>query len=406
MSNTMQTVNILTEEFQENPYKYFSHLRQNDPVHYEPEIDSYFISRYQDVRNILNDTETFTTKSLAERAEPVMRGPVLAQMRGKEHVAKRKIVLRSFMGDALQKLMPLIKKNAEDLLFPHLPNGKIDLINDFGRTFAVYVTMDMIGLDKKDHKKIGEWHSGVADFITSINQPPEAKKHSLWCSEQLANYLEPIIKERRLNPQEDLISKLCSAKYEGIAMTDTDILALILNILLAATEPGDKTLALLIYNLINQPKQLQDVLSDRSLVPLAIAETLRYNPPVQLIPRQLSKDTEISGIQISKGTTVFCMIGAANRDPNAFERPDEFNIYRPDLDIKKAFSGAARHLAFGSGIHNCVGAAFAKSEIEIVVNVVLDNMKNIKLEEDFQYVEKGLYTRGPISMPILFDKLV
>ncbi|MGD7000894.1 cytochrome P450, partial [Bacillus thuringiensis] len=145
---------------------------------------------------------------------------------------------------------------------------------------------------------------------------------------------------------------------------------------------------------------------DRSLVPLAIAETLRYNPPVQLIPRQLSKDTEISGIQLSKGTTVFCMIGAANRDPNAFERPDEFNIYRPDLDIKKAFSGAARHLAFGSGIHNCVGAAFAKSEIEIVVNVVLDNMKNIKLEEDFQYVEKGLYTRGPISMPILFDKLV
>ncbi|PFW02562.1 cytochrome, partial [Bacillus thuringiensis] len=75
------------------PYKYFSYLRQNDPVHYEPEIDSYFISRYQDVRNILNDTETFTTKSLAERAEPVMRGPVLAQMRGKEHVAKRKIVL-------------------------------------------------------------------------------------------------------------------------------------------------------------------------------------------------------------------------------------------------------------------------------------------------------------------------
>ncbi len=151
----------------------------------------------------------------------------------------------------------------------------------------------------------------------------------------MANYLEPIIKERRLNPEKDLISKLCSAKYEGIAMTDTDILALILNILLAATEPGDKTLALLIYNLINQPKQLQDVLNDRSLVPLAIAETLRYNPPVQLIPRQLSKDTEINGIQLSKGTTVFCMIGAANRDPNAFEKPDEFNIYRPDLDIKK-----------------------------------------------------------------------
>ena len=97
----------------------------------------------------------------------------------KRACCEKKNCSKKFYGRCFTKLMPLIKKNAEDLLFPHLPNGKIDLINDFGRTFAVYVTMDMIGLDKKDHKKIGEWHSGVADFITSINQPPEAKTFSL-----------------------------------------------------------------------------------------------------------------------------------------------------------------------------------------------------------------------------------
>ncbi|MCY9291134.1 hypothetical protein MOF05_22640, partial [Bacillus haynesii] len=109
----------------------------------------------------------FTTKSLAKRAEPVMRGPVLAQMKGKEHTAKRRIVLRRFIGESLDHLTPLIKENAQRLLAPHLEKGRIDLVNDFGKTFAVCVTMDILGLDKNDHQTVRNWHSGVADFITS-----------------------------------------------------------------------------------------------------------------------------------------------------------------------------------------------------------------------------------------------
>ncbi|MEV3915899.1 pulcherriminic acid synthase [Bacillus subtilis] len=404
MSQSIKLFSVLSDQFQNNPYAYFSQLREEDPVHYEESIDSYFISRYHDVRYILQHPDIFTTKSLVERAEPVMRGPVLAQMHGKEHSAKRRIVVRSFIGDALDHLSPLIKQNAENLLAPYLERGKIDLVNDFGKTFAVCVTMDMLGLDKRDHEKISEWHSGVADFITSISQSPEARAHSLWCSEQLSQYLMPVIEERRVNPGSDLISILCTSEYEGVAMSDKDILALILNVLLAATEPADKTLALMIYHLLNNPEQMYDVLADRSLVPRAIAETLRYKPPVQLIPRQLSQDTVVGGMEIKKDTIVFCMIGAANRDPEAFEQPDVFNIHREDLGIKSAFSGAARHLAFGSGIHNCVGAAFAKIEIEIVANIVLDKMRNIRLEEDFCYAESGLYTRGPVSLHIVFDR--
>ncbi|MFN2744288.1 MULTISPECIES: cytochrome P450, cyclodipeptide synthase-associated [Bacillus] len=404
MNQSLKTFSVLSEQYHEDPYKYFSYLRESDPVHYEESLDSYFISRYQDVRHVLQNQDVFTTKSLAKRAEPVMRGPVLAQMKGKEHAAKRRIVLRRFMGKSLDHLTPLIKENAERLLAPHLDKGRIDLVNDFGKTFAVCVTMDILGLDKTDHKTVRHWHSGVADFITSLNQSPEDRKHSLTCSEQLAEYLNPIIAERRENPGQDLISILCTSDYEGVAMSDRDIRALILNILLAATEPADKTLALMIYHLLHHPEQMDAVLLDRTLLPKAIAETLRYKPPVQLIPRQLSQDAEIGGVKLKEGTTVFCMIGAANRDPEAFERPDEFNIHRGDLDIKSAFSGAARHLAFGSGVHNCVGAGFAKTEIEIVANIVLDHMRNIKLEKDFVYRETGLYTRGPVSLRILFDQ--
>lgn len=115
----------------------------------------------------------------------------------------------------------------------------------------------------------------------------------------------PVIKERRVNPGSDLISILCTSEYEGMALSDKDILALILNVLLAATEPADKTLALMIYHLLNNPEQMNDVLADRSLVPRAIAETLRYKPPVQLIPRQLSQDTVVGGMEIKKDTIVF-----------------------------------------------------------------------------------------------------
>ncbi|NPC94169.1 cytochrome P450, cyclodipeptide synthase-associated [Bacillus sp. WMMC1349] len=403
MNHSLKSFSVLSESYHEDPYQYFSYLRETDPVHYEESLDSYFISRYQDVRHVLQHSDIFTTKPLSERAEPVMRGPVLAQMHGKEHTAKRRIVLRRFVGNPLEHLTPLIKDNAERLLAPYLEKGRIDLVNDFGKTFAVCVTMDILGLDKKDHEKIRYWHSGVADYITSLNQSPEDQAHSLKCSEQLANYLSPIIAERRGDPGHDLISILCTSEYEGVAMSDRDIRALILNILLAATEPADKTLALMIYHLLHHPQQMKDVLEDRSLLSRAIAETLRYKPPVQLIPRQLSQDAVISNVELKEGTIVFCMIGAANRDPEAFECPNEFNIYRDDLDVKSAFSGAARHLAFGSGLHNCVGAGFAKTELEIVANTVLDHMQNIRLEKDFVYRETGLYTRGPVSLRILFD---
>lgn len=153
MNQSIKLFSVLSDQFQENPYAYFSQLREEDPVHYEESIDSYFISRYHDVRYILQHPDIFTTKSLVERAEPVMRGPVLAQMHGKEHSAKRRIVVRSFVGDALDHLSPLIKQNAENLLAPYLERGRIDLVNDFGKTFAVCVTMDMLGLDKEIMKK-------------------------------------------------------------------------------------------------------------------------------------------------------------------------------------------------------------------------------------------------------------
>lgn len=393
---------VLSEGFAADPYRHFAPLREQAPVHYEPAIDSYFLSRYQDVKRVLTDHEAFTTKTLQVRAEPVMRGRVLAQMTGAEHTAKRKIVVRGFTGQALQDQVRAIRANAAELMAPFLPRGRVDLVNDFGKPFAVHVTLDVLGLDRKDWQQLAAWHGGVAEFITSLTLTPERRRYCMDCAEQLEAHLVPVIEQRRRRPGEDLISKLCTAEFDGIAMSDRDVTALIINVLAAATEPADKTLALLFKHLIDHPEQMARVRQDPNLLPAAIAETLRYTPPVQLVPRRAEDDAVFAGTTVPAGATVFCMIGAANRDPDAFTAPDTFDIHRPDLGTARSFTAAAQHLAFGTGLHQCAGTAFARAEIETVAAMLLPLLDRVRYSPGFRYRETGLYTRGPVALPLDF----
>ncbi|MGW5467993.1 cytochrome P450, cyclodipeptide synthase-associated [Streptomyces chartreusis] len=393
---------VLSEDFAADPYRYFSRLREQDAIHYESAIDSYFVSRHRDVKRVLTDHETFTTEMLQVRAEPVMRGPVLAQMTGAEHTAKRKIVVRGFTGQVLEDQIRAIHANAAELVAPFLSRGRIDLVNDFGRPLAIDVTLDVLGLDKKDRRQIADWLGGVAEFVTGIDLTAEQRRRCLDRAERLEAHLAPVIEERRRRPCEDLISKLCTAEFDGTAMSDREVTALVINVLVAAVEPADKTLALLFKHLIDHPEQLAQVRRDPALLPAAIAETLRYTPPVQLVPRQTERDVVLAGSTVPAGATVFCMIGAANRDPAAFAAPDAFDIHRADLGTARSFTAAARHLAFGTGLHQCVGAAFARAEIETVAGMLLSLFDEISHTPGLRYRETGLYTRGPASLCIDF----
>ncbi|MFF9053835.1 cytochrome P450, cyclodipeptide synthase-associated [Streptomyces erythrochromogenes] len=393
---------VLSDEFAAAPHHFYARLREQTPVHYEPAIDSYFLSRHQDVKRVLTDHEAFTTEMLQVRAEPVMRGRVLAQMTGAEHTAKRKIVVRGFTGSALQGQIRAIRTNAAELMAPFLPRGRVDLVNDFGKPFAVHVALDVLGLDRADWQQVADWHAGVAEFVTSLALTPERRRHCLDCAERLEAYLAPVIRQRRGRPGEDLISKLCTAEFDGVTMSDRDVTALIINVLVAAAEPADKTIALLFKHLIDHPEQMAQVRRDPDLLAAAIAETLRFTPPVQLIPRQTQENAVFAGTTVPAGATVFCMIGAANRDPDAFADPDSFDIHRADLGTARSFTAAAQHLAFGTGLHQCVGAAFARAEIETVAALLLPLLDEVRHSPGFHYRETGLYTRGPVSLSLDF----
>ncbi|MFQ3843248.1 cytochrome P450, cyclodipeptide synthase-associated [Staphylococcus pseudoxylosus] len=392
---------VFSSEYETNPVPTFKVLREESPVHYDEEVDAYLISRYEDVKYVLKNNDIFTTKTLATRAEPVMKDRVLAQMKGHEHKGKKAAILKGMTGKYLEKLIPIIKKRTNDIIDQNINNQKeLDIVNDFGKVFAVQSSMDLLGINVNDSEKIRGWHNGIAKFITSFNLTDEEIKHSLYCSDKLEEYLMPLIKERRNSEADDLISLLHQYGNDENKISDSEILALTLNILLAATEPVDKTLSYLFYNLSNHQSQFKAVIEDRTLVKDAIQETLRFNSPVQLIPRQVSEDTNINGVKLYKDDVVICMIGSANRDEEAFSNPNEFNIYRR-LEKSKPFTSHSQNLSFGSGVHTCVGAALSMIQLELVTNIILDRLKDIKLKDNV-LVEEGIYTRGAKELMISF----
>ncbi|PCF51789.1 cytochrome P450, cyclodipeptide synthase-associated [Staphylococcus delphini] len=370
---------IFERDYEVNPVPYFNFFRKYDPVHYEETVNAYFISNYEDVKFILKNDDIFTTKTLAERAEPVMKDRVLAQMSGYEHSSKKKVILKGMTGIYLEKILPMIEKRTNDIIDMYIKKKEIDLVSDFGEKFAVQSSLDLLGIDIKDAEIIRKWHNGIAKFITSFNLNEQEVKHSLDCSDKLEEYLMPLIKEKKDSKKIDLISILHGYKNGKNRINDTEILALTLNVLLAATEPVDKTLAYLFYNLLSNPSQYRDIQANHKLLKLAIKETLRFNSPVQLIPRQLSKPFTLYETKLNTDDVVICMIGAANRDPKAFINPDEFNIYRT-LEENKILSSHSLNLSFGYGVHTCVGAAFSLIQLETVVSILIRRLKNIKLE--------------------------
>jgi pulcherriminic acid synthase len=222
---------------------------------------------------------------------------------------------------------------------------------------------------------------------------------------ELAEYLIPIIQDRRAHPGDDLLSTLCQAEIDGTRMSDEDIKAFCSLLLTAGGETTDKAVASLFANLLQYPDQLDALRRDRSLLPRALAETLRYSPPVHMIMRQPSEDVTLSGGTIPAGRTVTCLIGAANRDPQRYADPDAFNIFRDDLDAGTAFSAAANHLAFALGRHFCVGALLAKTEVEVGTNQLLDAMPDVRLRDRSSLAEHGVFTRGPAEVPVVFTAL-
>ncbi|MFF3291379.1 cytochrome P450 [Streptomyces sp. NPDC003023] len=394
---------ILSPEFAADPYSVYRLMREHRPLIWHEPTRSYLVSRYEDVERAFKDKESvFTTENYDWQLEPV-HGKTIVQLSGREHAVRRALVAPAFRGSDLRdRFLPVIERNARELIDVFRHKGEVDLVDSFATRFPVNVIADMLGLDKADHDRFHGWYTSVVAFFGNLAQDPDVDAAGRRTRVEFAEYMIPIIRARRENPGDDLLSTLCAAEVDGVRMSDEDIKAFCSLLLAAGGETTDKAIAGIFANLLADPEQLAAVRQDRSLVDRAFAETLRFAPPVHMIMRQTAGEVTVSGGTIPAGATVTCLIGAANRDAERYRDPDRFDIFRDDLDATTAFSAAADHLAFALGRHFCVGALLARAEVESAVNQLLDAMPDMRLADGFVPSEQGLFTRGTTSLPVRF----
>jgi cytochrome P450 len=402
MTAAGEAPDILSPEFATDPYRAYRIMLEDLPLIWHEATNAYIISRYEEVMQILRDP-TFTTDNYAWQVEPAHGGRTIIQMSGHEHSVRRALVAPAFRGKELQqKFLPVIERNARRLIDGFREAGSVDLVADFARLFPINVIVDMLGLDQNDRDRFQRWYTSIIAFLGNLNRDPGIKAAGKRTRKEFAEYLLPIIRQRRGNLGDDLLSVLCAAEVDGTHMSDEDIKAFCSLLLAAGGETTDKAIASLFKNLLEHPDQLHAVREDRSLISKAFAETLRYTPPVHMVLRQLGDDVELHGTVMSVGSTVICLIAAANRDGRRFAEPDSFDIFRDDLADNTAFSAAAQHLSFGLGRHFCVGALLARAEVEVATNQLLDALPDITIEAGHTPVEQGVFTRGPASLPVRF----
>ncbi|MER8002157.1 cytochrome P450 [Streptomyces sp. NPDC095613] len=403
MPTAPQVPDILSPEFAANPYPAYRVMRESAPLIWHEATRSYIISRYDDVERAFKDKEAaFTTENYDWQLEPV-HGRTILQLSGREHAVRRALVAPAFRGGQLRdSIQPVIERNSRELIDAFRHTGSADLVRDYATRFPVNVIADMLGLDKADHPRFHGWYTAVIAFLGNLSADPEVAAAGERTRVEFAEYMLPIIQRRREDLGDDLLSALCAAEVDGVRMSDEDIKAFCSLLLAAGGETTDKAIAGIIANLLAHPDQLAAVRQDRGLIERAFAETLRYTPPVHMIMRQTARDVEVSGGTIPSGATVTCLIGAANRDGTRYRDPDTFDIFREDLTTTTAFSAAADHLAFALGRHFCVGALLAKAEVETGVNQLLDAMPDMRLADGFDPAERGVFTRGPESLPVEF----
>ncbi len=391
---------ILSPAFNEDPYPILESLREDHPLYFHEAMNSYLITRYDDVSSAFKDP-VFTTLNYEWQLEPV-HGPTLLSMEGRNHSRYRNLVAPEFRGRVLEdNFLPVIERNSAELLDTWRRDGQVDFVRQYTTWFPIKVIVDMLGLPASDHALFHRWYTTINIYLANLAGDPEINAAGEQVREDLEAYMLPVIADRRANPRDDLLTKLVHAQVDGERLGDIEIKSFVSLLLTAGGETTDRSLTNMFWRLIENPDQMEAVRADRGLIRNAFAETLRHTPPVLMIMRQPSVDVEVTGGTIPAGSTVTCLLAGANRDPRAFADADRFDIFRDDLDVERAFTSGANHLTFALGRHFCVGALLALTEVVTGANQVLDACEDLAFANGPPTPE-GVFTRSPLHMDLTF----
>jgi cytochrome P450 len=374
MAQTDFYFNPFDPEFRANPYPHFPALLDGPPRRLDLYMPTTLIARYEDVVTVLHDHERFTVRRpetpFRERIDPFGGAPTILTADPPVHSRLRKLVSKAFTPRRVRELEPRVRQITGELLSHARDSSEVEAMAALANPLPVIVIAEMLGVSADDHTQFKQWSN---DMISSFGQDMASGPSAagIAARDELRRYLAEAIKQRSANPADDLISALVTAREEADALSENELLAFVVLLLLAGNETTTNLIGNGLLALCRHRDQQDRLRENRELIPSAIEEMLRYDPPVQMTLRMPTAATNVGGTDIPAGSLAFILLAAANRDPAHFPNPEQFDVARNPNE----------HVSFGEGIHFCLGAPLARLEGAIAIESMLQKFPRLELAD-------------------------
>lgn len=355
-----------------DPFPQYERMRQSAPVFLDEQSGSWHVFRYDDVQRVLSEHATFSSRMGGDESSEAGRlfASSLITTDPPRHRQLRSLVTQAFTPKAVEALTPRISELTDELLEGVVSRGTADLIEALAYPLPVIVISELMGIPAEDRDRFKRW----SDVIVSQTRTGAATEDHQAANQEMTGYFLDLIEHRRRRPGDDLISNLLAAEIDGQKLNVAELLGFCALLLVAGNETTTNLIGNAVLCFTEVPGTIDRLLQEPALLPQAIEEVLRFRSPVQSMYRMSVADTTLGGVEIPAGAPVVAWIGSANRDERQFEHPAQFDVDR----------GQIRHLAFGHGIHFCLGAPLARLEARIALEATVSRLPGLALASGAQ----------------------
>ena len=394
----------------QNPYPVYTYLREHEPVHWNEMFNCFMLTRYDDVHMAFSDhqrfssdiwsnaPEYFTEAGVTESIEYLRQIiPFMAyNLQGMDppgHTRQRSLMLKTFTPRIIESFRPTVQKLVDELIEQRLEQGSMDFVADFAYPLPSNVILDLLGIPRSGRPYIRASAEAINEFVATILfTGPQVWPRLAGVFADLTTYLKSLIAERRRHPGEDLLTKMVQAEENGDMLSEDEIVIAANFLLFAGHETTANLIGVGLYYLLQNPEQMVQLRANPSKVPAAVEELLRYVSPVHTLGRRTLQEVTVQGVTIPANSSIYLLVGAANRDPERFQDPEVLDINRPPT----------RSLGFGYGIHFCLGAALARLESQVAFETVLRRLPDLKMAVETPQFRPNFSLRGLVSLPVEF----
>ena len=381
---------FFSDEARRNPYPLYSQVRGSMPVlRVPPPFDAWLIFDYDGAKRAMTDHGLFSSRVPAPPNWFIFFDPP-------SHTKQRALIAKAFSPRMIAGLEPHIRQLSSKLLDQAMQRGEMDLATEYAVPLAMMVIARMVGIPQADWERFRRWSDAILKLSYARSGGPEAKAASgefRAVTAEMNVYVGEMMRQRRASPANDLLTRLVEAEVDGQRLTQDEVLGFFQLLVVGGQETTANLINNAILSFIENPDQLARVRERMDLLPSAIEEALRYRSPLQWIMRTPTRDVEMHGQVVPAGKLVLVMIGSANHDPRQFADPERFDIAREPNP----------HIAFGHGIHFCLGAALTRLEARIALTDLLARMPHFELAGNEPWEpRKALHVHGPSRLPIRF----